>query len=409
MLSYLLVALGGAIGSVARYGVSLAIGSVWGDAFPWGTIIVNITGCLVIGYVASLTLPQGPMPASPALRLFIMVGICGGYTTFSSFSLQTLTLMQGGAWFGALSNVVISVVCCIVAVVLGFVAGQRSGVLFHREASSAMLTILAILNRPETAHPVLAVAGCLSARLGGRIDVLHVRHDALDGFMPTEEVMTEARRQAIDAESGQRSATLRGIFNAWQREDGAGRPATWREATGATRDTVAVEGPGAGLIVLGRAPQRFYEDARVALQGALMDAKAPVVLVPEAIPAGVGRHVGVAWKRSIAADKAIAAAMPILLKAERVSILIGTEDSGGESLPTGLLSALAKKGIPAEIVRFDLGEQTIGAALQAEAMAKGVDLLVMGAFTHSRMEEAVFGGATREIIADPVLPVLLQH
>jgi len=406
MLPYLLVAAGGALGSVARYAVSLAIGNVWGDAFPWGTILVNITGCFLIGYIATLTLPQGPIPANSAVRLFLMVGICGGYTTFSSFSLQTLTLLQGGEWLGALANILISVVFCLGAVTLGFVAGQRSGVLFHREAASAMTTILAILNRPDTAHPVLAVAGLLAARLdGSRVDVLHVRHDALDGFMPTEEVMTDARRQTIDAEQGARSAELRATFDAWPHPAGA----EWREAVGDTRETVAAESQGARLIVLGRAPRRYYEDSKAAFQAALMDAKAPVVLAPETAPAAVGRHVAVAWKRSAASGKAIEAAMPILLKAERVSILIGTEDGDQQSLPNALLAALKKHGIPAEVVRFELDGQTIGEALLTEATARGADLLVMGAYTHGRMEEAMFGGATRELIADATLPVLLHR
>ncbi len=94
-----------------------------------------------------------------------------------------------------------------------------------------------------------------------------------------------------------------------------------------------------------------------------MDAKAPVVLVPETAPPSIGRHVGVAWKRSIAADQAVAAAMPILLKAERVSILIAAEDGAGDSLPDALLAALAGQGVAAEIVRFDPGAQTVGGGI----------------------------------------------
>ena len=83
MLSYLYVALGGALGSVARYGLSGIIASRIGQTFPWGTIIVNLTGSFIIGFFNTLTLPEGRMAAPPDLRTFFMIGICGGYTTFS--------------------------------------------------------------------------------------------------------------------------------------------------------------------------------------------------------------------------------------------------------------------------------------------------------------------------------------
>ena len=125
MLAYLWVAIGSALGGMARYGFGLFASRMWGDAFPWGTIIINIVGSFVIGFFGTLTLPDGPVPASPGLRTFVMVGICGGFTTFSSFSLQTLTLARDGSWPGALGNIAISVVLCLAAVTLGHVLASR--------------------------------------------------------------------------------------------------------------------------------------------------------------------------------------------------------------------------------------------------------------------------------------------
>jgi len=129
MLSYLYVALGGAIGSVGRYWLSglIASSKFFGQSFPWGTIIVNITGCFIIGLFNTLTVAEGRMAASPDLRTFFMIGICGGYTTFSSFSLQTLALVQDGEWFYAAGNVIISVVMCL----LGVWLGHYCATLFH--------------------------------------------------------------------------------------------------------------------------------------------------------------------------------------------------------------------------------------------------------------------------------------
>lgn len=119
MVAYLWVALGGALGSMARYGVSIASASVWGSAFPWGTILINVVGSFIISFFGTLTMLDGPLPAGPGLRTFVMVGFCGGFTTFSSFSLQTLELARGDEWLGAFGNVALSVILCLLAVAAG--------------------------------------------------------------------------------------------------------------------------------------------------------------------------------------------------------------------------------------------------------------------------------------------------
>lgn len=120
MLDYLWVALGGALGSVARYWLSGLAARHIGESFPWGTVLVNISGCFVIGLFATLTAPEGRWLVAPAFRQqFFMLGVCGGYTTFSSFSLQTLNLLEDGQWLYAGANVLISVIACLVAIWVG--------------------------------------------------------------------------------------------------------------------------------------------------------------------------------------------------------------------------------------------------------------------------------------------------
>src|SRR5579862_1408581 len=121
MLTYFWVAMGGAIGTVARYWFSGFVATHFGETFPFGTILVNISGCFIIGVFSTLTNPDGTILVSPTFRQFFMLGICGGYTTFSSFSLQTLNLARDGEFFRAGANVVLSVVLCLVAVWLGHV------------------------------------------------------------------------------------------------------------------------------------------------------------------------------------------------------------------------------------------------------------------------------------------------
>jgi len=123
----LLVMAGGALGTLARYAVAVLAMPISRE-LPWGTIIINVTGSFVIGLFGTLTLAHGRFPVSENVRLFVMIGLCGGYTTFSSFSLQTLDLMRSGAMGRAAVNVAASLALCIGAVAVGhLVAAQFNG------------------------------------------------------------------------------------------------------------------------------------------------------------------------------------------------------------------------------------------------------------------------------------------
>ena len=119
MLSYILVMLGGALGSGARFWMSGFIAERAGEFFPLGTLVVNISGSFVVGFFAAFTGSDGAVLVSPRCRQFFMIGVCGGYTTFSSFSLQTIDLVRDGDWLKALLNTVLSFACCLTAVWLG--------------------------------------------------------------------------------------------------------------------------------------------------------------------------------------------------------------------------------------------------------------------------------------------------
>lgn len=119
MAMYFWIAVGGAIGSVGRYWCSGVAARLMGETFPWGTLFVNVAGSFVIGFFATLTGPDGRMFAGSTVRQFVMTGILGGYTTFSSFSLQTLNLVNDGEWLAAGANVTASVVLCLAAVWAG--------------------------------------------------------------------------------------------------------------------------------------------------------------------------------------------------------------------------------------------------------------------------------------------------
>jgi CrcB protein len=125
MLNGFIIFFGGGLGSLARWWASSLVAErlgqalPWGQTFPWGTLLVNVSGSFAIGLFATLTGPDGRFFASAPSRTFFMIGFCGGYTTFSSFSLQTLNLAEDGQWFRAGANAVLSLALCLIAVWLG--------------------------------------------------------------------------------------------------------------------------------------------------------------------------------------------------------------------------------------------------------------------------------------------------
>jgi fluoride exporter len=121
----LAVALGGALGSVARFLVAIGLVQLLGPGFAWGTLAVNVLGSFLIGLYATLTEPGGRLLASPAARQFVLAGFCGGFTTFSIFSLETLLLVEAGRLALAGLTVGLSVVFWLLAVWMGYRLGVR--------------------------------------------------------------------------------------------------------------------------------------------------------------------------------------------------------------------------------------------------------------------------------------------
>lgn len=121
--TYLAVMAGGALGTGLRLCLSGLLAAKYGDTFPIGTLVVNVLGSFVIGIYTALTGPEGTILATPLSRQFITIGVIGGFTTFSSFSLQTLNLAAGGEWLRGALNVLLSVALCL----LGVWAGNALG------------------------------------------------------------------------------------------------------------------------------------------------------------------------------------------------------------------------------------------------------------------------------------------
>jgi CrcB protein len=121
-MSYLWIGIGSALGGMLRHWCSGIAARLIGETFPWGTLIVNVVGSLVIGFFFTYTGPDGRLFLGSIERQFVMAGICGGFTTFSAFSLQTLNLVRDGEFLYAGANIVLSVALCLLAVWLGHAA-----------------------------------------------------------------------------------------------------------------------------------------------------------------------------------------------------------------------------------------------------------------------------------------------
>ena len=124
-MTYIWIAAGSALGGAFRYLCSGVAARLIGETFPWGTLLINILGSFVIGVFFTLTGPDGRLLVSPNIRQFVMVGLCGGYTTFSSFSLQTLNLIRDGEILYAGANIVASVLLCMLAVWIGHIMAAQ--------------------------------------------------------------------------------------------------------------------------------------------------------------------------------------------------------------------------------------------------------------------------------------------
>jgi CrcB protein len=119
--AYLLVAAGSGLGGAARLYVSTLVGRALGTSFPWGTLVVNVAGCLLVGALGAMFEPASPLHVRQDLRVLLIVGVLGGFTTFSAFSLETLLLVQRGAPLAAAAYAVLSLALCLLAAASAYV------------------------------------------------------------------------------------------------------------------------------------------------------------------------------------------------------------------------------------------------------------------------------------------------
>jgi nucleotide-binding universal stress UspA family protein len=271
-------------------------------------------------------------------------------------------------------------------------------------------------------RPALAAALPLARSFGAHVSVLHVERDPAGDLLmigdPLSASTADTILEAARADIADRAKQAKSNFEAWIKsaklplsdapKRGGAATASWTVATGGA-DVIARRARLADICVIAR-PQSDDDDERrwVAIETAITHAGRPIMLAPSEAPRTVGKSIAIAWNGSAEAARAVAAAMPLITEAGKVLILTAPERTATGEDAKHLAASLAMHGVKAEVKRVsaagDIAKALLGAAGRA-----GADLLVMGAYSHSRLRELVFGGVTRHVLKDAALPILMVH
>lgn len=288
----------------------------------------------------------------------------------------------------------------------------------------SLAKILAVVDGGAGSEAAVAAALDLGRRFSARVELLHVAIDADTSVPMVGEGMSgaavEQLVQNLRAEAQDRLAEARRLFEVHC--VAAGLPVV--EPDGATEagafavcfrhlvdrevDQVLRYGRLSDLIVMARPGAESEAGLSAAFDAALFDSGRAVLLVPAEPVTKLGATVAVAWDRSREAARAAGAALPILAQAEKVVILTARE-GGSDAEPSELAGYFALHGIEARTWAFTPDSGSLGQALLGEAEKAEADLLVMGAYGHSRLREMVLGGVTRDILGGAAIPVLMVH
>jgi nucleotide-binding universal stress UspA family protein len=297
----------------------------------------------------------------------------------------------------------------------------------RKEGGMSYRTILMPVGQPEHVESAMQTAFLVAARFAGHVHGLHVLPDLTNpvthGLIATRMSLDAASsdlrkfKGSAERELERQSRELKHLFETAAARAGAAiqctpdpgsrLSASWQEVTGFENELVGGLGRIFDLTVIApRGPRGSSHDT---VQAALLDTGRPLLLAPPAVPAVLGNTVLLAWNASPQAARATASALPFLEKAARVVVM--SVGNGPEPAPNAgeLTRALAWHGIAAQARHLEQGSRRVRDILLAEASAMAADLLVIGAYSHSRMRQIVFGGVTEHMLDHAELPVLMAH
>lgn len=282
-----------------------------------------------------------------------------------------------------------------------------------------MKTILVPVEESTVLPSMLETALLAARRFGGQVDGLHVR-PALPGVVAAGAAGLVAATpdlvESFERQDRERTERAQSLFNEFMRAKGVGPTPVadgpnygWIEETSPGDDAVGSRGRAYDLIVVGRPVRGQTTPAMSTLEAALFESGRPLLIAPPHAPGALGNNICIAWNGSTETARTIAFAMPFLLRARRVTVV--TVEGAFVPGPSGAEIArnLARNGIPVEAFDAKDGGRPPGEAMLAEATANGADMMVKGAYTHSRLRQMIFGGATSQILAAAEMPVFMAH
>lgn len=284
--------------------------------------------------------------------------------------------------------------------------------------------LLAVVDGTPASERALATALSLGQSFSCRVDVLHVELDAeasipilgdgmsgavvsqmIDSLRETAKTRREQASRLFDDHCVRTGLT---VVESLEPLKAGTFGVSFTHVVGIEADEVSKRGVLADLTVLARPEVDSDLDLSQSLDAAIFDTGRPVLLMPAAPPEQLLKTVAVAWNGSREAARSVAIALPFLKEAEKV-VVITARESAVKSEPSELTNYLAGHGIDAKTWAFTPGEEAIGTSILIEASKANASLLVMGAYGHSRFREMILGGATRSVVRDAQLPVLMAH
>lgn len=284
-------------------------------------------------------------------------------------------------------------------------------------------TILTLLEGGEVDRSELHAAGLIAGRFGSHVDALFVRRDARASFPMVGEGMSaevvERIMASVEQENDAHAAAARRAFDTWR--EGAGVPladtpaaerkatARWIEETGRAAEIMARRGKLAELIVI-KSPSIGETGAfDPMVEAALFDTGRPVLMAPTPQPKTIATSISIFWNDSPEASRAVLGALPLIGGAEKVEVLCVDEGSFDAASAERLAASLGWYGCRAEARTLRPKGRSAGEAMLEAAAEADADLVVMGAFSHSRLRQMVFGGVTRHMLEVVARPVLMAH
>jgi nucleotide-binding universal stress UspA family protein len=259
----------------------------------------------------------------------------------------------------------------------------------------------------------------------GHIEAFHVRADSKEAVPLLGEGMSgsmiEEMIDLADKDGDERSRSAKAIFDTFVAEtkvavtdkisvSGSAPSASWRVEVGREDEKIANRGRVADLIVMAQPVGEVGRPSMMALHAAIFETARPVLMLPDVPPAKIGSTVVIAWNGTSEAARAVAGAMPFLESASKVvALTVETEKSVNRIDADELASYLGAHGINAERVTVEQGAKPVGETILEYCKSVNADLLVTGAFTHSRLIQIILGGVTRHLIGTAHLPVLMDH